>query len=99
MKTIKKFSPHKTALTFACVMAVSSLIFLIPMSLVFLNAPMTDANGNPVSGAMPFGMMIAMPFLYLVMGYIMTIIGAWIYNWVAGFTGGIQFELTESDDS
>ncbi|MEE4251695.1 MAG: hypothetical protein V2I38_13985 [Alcanivoracaceae bacterium] len=97
-KTIVKFSAHKTALTFACVMALSSIVFLVPMSLVFFNAPMHDANGNPVNPA-PFGiMLVVMPILYLIMGYIMTIIGAWIYNFVSRFTGGIQFELTDSPD-
>ena len=96
MKAITKFSAHKTALTFSLVMAVSSLIFLIPMSLVFLNAPMNDQNGNPVDATMPLGFILAMPFLYLVMGYIMTIVGAWIYNLVAKFTVGIQFELSDN---
>ncbi|MBT8114022.1 MAG: DUF3566 domain-containing protein [Arenicella sp.] len=99
MNAITRFSPHKTALTFACVMALSSLILLIPMSLDFLAAPMTDANGNPVDASWPLGLMLAMPFLYLIIGYIMTIIGAWIYNFVARFTGGIQFQLSESDAS
>jgi len=95
MKTITKFSPHKTALTMACVMALSSLIFLIPMSLALLAAPMTDANGNSVDASLPFGFMVAMPFLYLIIGYIMTIIGAWLYNFVSKYTGGIQFEIEE----
>ena len=99
MKAIIKFSVHKTALTFACVMALSSLIFLIPMSLAFLNAPVTDQNGNPVNAAFPAGLMIAMPFMYLIMGYIMVIIGAFIYNFVAKYTGGIQFELSDDNDS
>lgn len=99
MKSITKFSAHKTALTFSCFMALSSLVFLIPMSLIFLNAPMTDPDGNPVSPAMPVGFMMAMPFFYLILGYIMTAIGAWIYNFVSKFTGGIQLELSDNQDS
>ena len=96
MRSITKLSAHKTALTFACVMALSSLIFIIPMSLVFLNAPMYDGHGNRINGAIPVGFMLAMPFLYLILGYIMTVIGAWIYNFVSKFTGGIRFELSEN---
>lgn len=99
MKSIKKFSIHKTALTFACVMALSSLIFIIPMSLAFLNMPMVDAHGNSVSSVMPVGVMFALPFLYLIMGYVMTAIGAWIYNIVSKYTGGIQFEMSEESHS
>ena len=99
MKTIKKFSPHNTALTFACVMALSSLLFIIPMSLIFLNTPMEDINGNPISAEFPFGMMLLMPILYLIMGYIMTVVGVCIYNWVSKFTGGIQFELSDNEEN
>jgi ABC-type multidrug transport system fused ATPase/permease subunit len=99
LKSIKKFSIHKTALTFACVMALSSLIFIIPMSLVFLNMPMVDTNGNSVSSVMPAGVMFGLPFFYLIMGYIMTAIGAYIYNIVSKYTGGIQFEVSEESNS
>jgi hypothetical protein len=99
MRSIKRFAPHKTAATFACVMAISSLLFILPMCLVFLSVPMTDTNGNPVSAGLPVGLLIVMPFIYLILGYVMTIIGAWIYNWVSGYTGGIQFELSTDDES
>ncbi len=95
MVAIKRFSPHKTALTLACVMALSSLILIFPMSMVFMAMPMMGPDGNSVSPSMPFGMLLIMPVLYLIMGYIMTLIGALIYNLVAKVTGGIQFELVE----
>ncbi|MCC1496779.1 hypothetical protein [Alcanivorax sp. 1008] len=98
-KSIVKVSAHKAALTFSCVMALSSIVFLVPMSLLFLNAPMHDANGNPVNPAPFWIMLVVMPIIYLIMGYIMTIIGAWIYNFVSRFTGGIQFELIDNPDS
>ena len=36
-----------------------------------------------------------MPILYLIMGYIMTIVFAAIYNVVAKYTGGITFEVED----
>lgn len=69
------------------------------MSLAFLNMPMTDSDGNPVDATMPFGFMLAMPFMYLILGYIMMLVGTSAYNLVARFTGGIQFELTEESES
>lgn len=96
MKTITRFAPHKTALTFACLMALGSLVFLIPMSLMmFAGAPMTDGAGNPVDSGFFFSLLVVMPFLYLVFGYIMTWIGACLYNVIARYTGGIQFEISE----
>ena len=91
-KSIVKFSPHRTAWTFALVMAFSSLIFLVPMCLMLFAMPNADANMG-----LSVGMLVAMPFFYLVLGYLMSAFGAWIYNQVAKFTGGIEFELTGED--
>ena len=94
-KAITKLSIHRTALTFALVMALTSLLFLIPMSFTFMNMPAVGPDGAPVKMAMPIGFMIAMPFLYFILTYIMTAIGSWVYNQAAKFTGGIQFEMED----
>lgn len=48
-------------------------------------------------GGMGFSAMfaVAMPFFYIVFGFLFTALAAWLYNVVAGWTGGIEFE-TES---
>lgn len=98
MKTITKFYPHRTALTLSILMAASSLLFVIPMFIVMSFIPATDMNGNPVNAGFPLGFVIAMPFFYLILGYIMTLVGAWLYNLVAKLTGGIKFEVTNLDN-
>ena len=98
-KAVLKFSPHKTAITLSLVMALSSLLFIIPMVISFSLMPSIDANGNSMNMAFPIGMIIAMPFFYLIIGYLFTALGAWIYNQVAKFTGGIQFELVDENDT
>jgi uncharacterized membrane protein YjjB (DUF3815 family) len=98
-KSIISFSPHKTALTVSILFAVTSLIFMIPMALMFAAMPGTDVNGNPVDLAFPLVVVIVMPFFYFVFGYISTVIGALIYNQVAKFTGGIRVEVADSTNS
>ncbi len=39
------------------------------------------------------GFIIAMPFLYAILGFVFGALIAWLYNVVAGFTGGIEIEL------
>lgn len=99
MKTqIKRFSPHQNAKVFAVLTAVSSLIFLIPMILIMtFTMPPVDAQGNPVE--LPIFMFVMAPIFYLIFGYISVAIGCLIYNFLAGFIGGIEFELSSEDDS
>lgn len=90
-QSIRRFSPHKTALTVAVLFAVSSLLFIIPMSLMLSMMPATESAPFSIwSGVM----LIFLPLFYLVFGYITTFIGALLYNLIARFTGGITFELS-----
>jgi hypothetical protein len=49
-------------------------------------------SGRPVAAiaALIFG-----PFIYGIASFIITAIGAWLYNQVASRFGGVQFELTQ----
>jgi hypothetical protein len=66
-------------------MAVTSLIFLVPFFLFF------SAFG-PAQARPPMFMMLVMPVLYLIFGYISVAIGCAIYNALYKFVGGIEFE-------
>jgi len=100
MKRIISFSPHKTALTIAIVFAVISLIFVIPMFIGFSFIPAgVDANGNPMNSGPPLGFMLGMPFMYFIMSYIFTVIGCWFYNRIAKYTGGIEVEFADENNS
>lgn len=95
MKSFTYFAPHKTALTCSLVFAIGSLIFIIPMSVMFMFMPATDKFGNPVHMAFPIGMLLAMPIFYFIFGYISTAFFAWCYNKISKFTGGITYETSE----
>ena len=95
---IKNFSTHQTAKVFAILMAVSSLLFVIPFSLISLLAstPM-DANGNEINTGAFSLMFLLMPIFQGVMGYIMMRFGMWVYNKITPRIGGIEFEFEEVD--
>lgn len=61
-------------------------VVLIPVVLVV-------AMFSPKEHAYGTGVAIALPILYGVSGFIFTAIGCAIYNFVAGFVGGIEVEL------
>ena len=98
-KSIISFAPHKTALTISILFAVSSLIFVIPMAILFSLIPSNEITGSQDSFGPSIGFFIAMPIFYLIFGYISTAIGALLYNFVAKFTGGIKINVSESSSS
>ena len=90
MKSITYFAPHKTALTVSVLFAIASLIFIIPMAILL-------SLVTPEGAGLPIGMMLAMPIIYFVMGYLSTALMAWIYNKVAKYTGGITVIFAEQN--
>ena len=86
---VQRLSPHQNAKVFAVLMAVSSLIFLIPFSLVMLASA-------PEQARPPVFFLVAAPLMYLVMGYLMTVVGCALYNFMFKYIGGIEFESTAS---
>jgi len=86
---VQRLSPHQNAKVFAVLMAVGSLIFLIPFSLVMLASA-------PEQARPPVFLFVAAPLMYLVMGYLMTVVGCALYNFMFKYIGGIEFESTTS---
>ncbi|MDQ2818873.1 MAG: hypothetical protein M3Y65_00450 [Pseudomonadota bacterium] len=83
-KQIIRVSPFQNAK----VMAVLYLVLSIPFALMMMLMP-TGA------GMMSWWLLILMPVLYLVIGFIFTLIGSWVYNLVAGQVGGFEFTTAE----
>lgn len=89
---VSRLSPHQNAKVFGVLMAILTLIFAIPMFLVFLPIPPgVNANGNPNSPP-PELIVLFFPLAYLVMGYVMVAIGCWFYNLMFRYIGGIECE-------
>lgn len=87
---VSRLSPHQNGKVLAILMAVSSLVFIVPFSLFMM------AAGPKGSGPAGF-MMLFMPLFYLAVGYVMVAVSCWFYNWMVQFTGGIEFESKSTD--
>jgi hypothetical protein len=91
MKTqIQRFSPHQNAKVFAILMAVSSLVFVLPFMLISM---MTAPEGV---NAMPLFMVVVFPVIYLIFGYLMVAVSCWFYNVMFKYVGGIEFERNDT---
>lgn len=87
---IARFSPHQNGKVFAVLMALGALVFVVPFTLIaFVTAP---AGAKP-----PLLLFLAMPIMYLVIGYISVAAGCAIYNALFKFIGGIEFEASGVD--
>lgn len=95
MKRVTYIAPHKTALTCSLVLAIGSLVILVPMAVIFSFTPLTDAQGHSFHAAFPTINFLIFPIIYLVFGYIFTAIFAFIYNRIAKLTGGIIYAASE----
>ncbi len=81
-KQIIRVSPIQTAK----VTAVMYLLLSIPM--VGIMALSFSLTPTPAPGV---GFLILFPILYLIFGFIFTVVAAWIYNLAAGWVGGVEY--------
>lgn len=88
-KQIINISPIQTAKVFAL------LYFVISLPLVGLMAIAMSFSPAPKPA---LGFLIIFPFMYLIFGFIFTALGAWVYNIVAKWVGGIEY-ISVSDEN
>jgi hypothetical protein len=92
---IARLSPHQNAKVFAVLMAIGSLVFVVPMFVAFqFIPPGVDAQGNPVNPPST-AFVLLFPFIYLVLGYLMVAAGCWLYNVMVRFLGGFEYETRD----
>jgi hypothetical protein len=80
---------HISKLQTSKVMAVLYLVVSLPLML-FAVLP-TLITHQPIQ----WGAIWWMPLAYAIFGFIFTFLGAWIYNGVAGWIGGIEFTIAQ----
>ncbi len=88
-KRIVRVSPMQAGKVLAIFYAILSLPFALIMS---VSSALKGKGGFPLIVAVIF------PLLYLVFGFLLTAFSAWLYNHVAKWTGGIEFETAEQPD-
>ena len=100
--TIRRFGVISVAKMYGLLMFIFGLIFGVLYGLFFIifGAAMSAMGGRSeatVSGVssvvVGIVMMIGIPIMYGVLGFIMGAIGALIYNAMSGIIGGVKFDL------
>ena len=92
---ISRLSPHQNAKVFGILMALSSLLIVVPMFLTFsFLAPGIGEHGDHM-GFPSTAMILIFPVMYFIMGYIMVAIGCVVYNFAFKFIGGFEYESNE----
>jgi len=87
-KQIIRISPLQTAKVIAVLYFVFSIPFIALMAISIMLSPAPKP-------AIFSGFLLAMPFLYLIAGFLFTVTGAWIYNGIAKWLGGIEFSFAD----
>lgn len=96
-KRLKKVTPLQLGKMLGIIYGIGSLV-MIPFFLIFtLFASMApQAEGAPPMPAilgMGVGFVILFPLFYALMGFLSGVVGAFIYNLVAKWIGGIEVEV------
>lgn len=96
-KQIKRLSPHQNGKVFGILLALFSLLFLVPaFAAMLLSTPDVDHQGSPINP--PYFLFFLFPLLYLVMGYVFGLLGSVLYNFMYEYIGGFEFEESEVED-
>ena len=90
---INRVGPLSCAKITGTLYAVLGLIIGACFSLFALAGFASDRTGAMFGALMGVGAMIVLPIFYGVMGFITTLIGAWLYNVAAGIVGGVEIDV------
>ena len=82
---LRRFGVLQTARILGIIYAILGLLLAPFLALGSMFGPEQDG----------FGLVFALilPAVYGLLGFVMTVIAAALYNWIAGWVGGIAFEL------
>jgi hypothetical protein len=87
---MKKRIVHVSLLHNAKLMAAIYFLVALPLA-VLMSLPVLMHEGIAVS----LFAIILMPVLYMAIGFVFTLFGAWVYNVVAARIGGFEFTTAE----
>ncbi len=91
-KQIIRVSPFQTAKVAAVLYFLLSIPMVALMALSLSFAPASESGPG-------LGLLILFPILYLIFGFIFTVIAAWVYNLAAGWVGGVEFTSITMDST
>ena len=92
---IKRVGPLSCAKLVGAMYTVVGLCLGAVFSLISLLGGMAGASGESAAFGAVFGVaaIILLPLFYGGLGFVSTLIGAWLYNVFAGMVGGVEMEV------
>lgn len=92
---IRRIGPLSFAKLSATLYALLGLFFGAIFSLIAMAGGMIANNtrGAGFGAILGVGAVVVFPILYGVMGFIVTLVGAWLYNLAAGIVGGVELDV------
>jgi len=90
-KHITRIAPFQLGKVFAVFYALFSIPFALIMGI--------GASFAPSSQHVPVALIVALPIFYVVFGFLFTAVAAWLYNLVAKWTGGVEYETEDMPDA
>ena len=85
----------KSVGAFSCAKLMGTLYVIIGLvfgALFSLMALVGFGRSGGMGAIFGIGAVILVPIFYGVIGFVATLIGAWLYNLVAGIVGGVELE-------
>ena len=95
---LKRVAPLQAGKMLAAFYGLLSLV-LVPFMFVAMTVAGMAARNHGGAPPFPFmlglgmGFILLLPILYALMGFVFGVISAWIYNLLAKWIGGLEFEF------
>ena len=93
MQRIRSFGVAQMAKVMGVLYLVLGVIFAVIFGLVTSMAPAGEMAGTGFG----VGFLVVMPLLYGAFGFVFGALIAWLYNLVAGWTGGLELDLEPAE--
>ena len=77
----------------ARVLGLLYMVISIPFAILFWYFAPANSPFGGLGATGGIFMVIILPIIYGVVGFVMTLLGAWLYNVMAGLLGGIRIEV------
>lgn len=91
---IRRFEPLSCAKIVGTIYAVLGIVFGAMFSLVSLFGAFAGGDrSSPFIALFGVGAVIVLPIFYGMLGFVSALIGAWLYNALAGALGGIEMDI------
>lgn len=98
-KTITHIAPLQLGKILGILYGFMSLLIIPFILLGAIGGALAESGGNVANTAVAGGIILAiavfLPVIYAIMGFLTGVIGAWLYNIVTKWVGGMEIEFAD----